>query len=313
VHRVCWACGARTDDDHRVRCDCGEPLRFDIDAAGFELGDAPERPGLWQYGAMLPVDAPEGLAAAAGDTPLVRSERLDPVAGCRVAVKYETENPTGSYKDRGSAVAVTLATRRGVDAVGTVSYGNMAMSTAAHAASLDRECVALVPSGTPEARLALIARYGPTVLRVDEDYRQLYDDVLDLRSPVAFFLSDPPARISGYKTCVFEVIKQASEPPDALVLPVSSGGFANGVFRGVCDLLAAGEIGTAPRLYLVQPTAADPVTRAFETGSDEVEPLAGAGETVARSATPIRRAGTPRSRQRAKRGAPWSRSPTTRS
>lgn len=284
----CYRCGERYEDATRVRCRCGEPVWFETDATGFSWEACRDYDGLWRYEPLLPIDRPRGIARAAGGTPLVRSEGLDDAAGCRAYVKDEGEHPTGAYKDRGSAVAVPRSTAAGDGAVGTVSYGNMAMSTAAHAASLDRECVVLVPDSIPSGRLELIGQYEPTILRVDGDYGALYGDALALSEalPIAILVSDAPARISGYKTALFEICEAfAPDTPDAIVLPTSSGGFASGIWRGIRDLEAAGLLDEPPRLYLVQTAASDPLTRAFDAGAADPEPLAAdaVGETIAHS------------------------------
>ncbi|OYR51890.1 threonine synthase [Halorubrum sp. Ea1] len=284
----CYRCGDRYRDPLRVRCDCGEPLWFEPDAAAFGWEDCRAYDGAWRYEPLLPIDRPEGVARAAGGTPLVRSEGLDDAAGCRVYVKDEGEHPTGAYKDRGSAAAVPHAVAAADGAVGTVSYGNMAMSTAAHAASLDRECVVLVPDDISPVRLELIGQYEPTIVRVDGDYGALYGDALDLSDelPVRFLVSDAPARISGYATAMFEICEAfAPDAPDAVVLPTSSGGFASGLWRGIRDLEAAGLLDDPPRLCLVQTAASDPITRAFESGATDPTPIAPdeTGETIAHS------------------------------
>ena len=284
----CYRCGERYDDGARVRCACGEPLWVDADPAAFSWADCRDRHGMWRYEALLPIDRPEGVARAAGGTPLVRSPGLDDAAGARVFVKDEGENPTGAYKDRGSAVAVPHAVATGDDVVGTVSYGNMAISTAAHATSLDRDCVVFVPEGTSSVRLELIAQYEPTVVRVAGDYGKLYGDALDLseRLPIDVLVSDAPARVSGYKTALLEICESlAPATPDVIALPASSGGFASGVWLGIRDLERAGVIGEPPRLCLVQTATADPLTRAFEAGAAEPTPLSPdeTGETIAHS------------------------------
>lgn len=283
---VCYQCGTAYGET-RARCDCGEPLWFEADAefAWDLVGDGP---GIWRYGEMLPVPTPDGIARTAGGTELLRSQNLDDVAGCQVYVKDGGQNPTGSYKDRGSAVAVPHALEAGADIVGTVSYGNMAMSTAATAASLGRDCIVLVPTDIPPGRLELIAQYGPTILQVDGDYGGLYEEALRISNelPISFLLSDAPARISGYRTAVYEMYESLRpEWPDAIVSPTSSGGLASGLWRGLLDLKAAGVVDELPRLYLVHTAGSDPITRAYEDGRSSVEafPPAQMEETIAHS------------------------------
>ena len=285
---VCFRCGDPSDDETRIRCACGEPLWFDTPTTEFTWSDCTDLESMWRYEALLPIEQPNGVARAAGRTPLIRSHALDDAAGCRVYVKDETENPTGSYKDRGSAVAVPHAIEAGTDVIGTISYGNMAISTAAHATSLDRACIVLVPDEISPARLELIAQYEPTIVQVSGDYGALYSDGVALSEslPISILVSDAPARISGYKTAVFEIYESlAPDTPDAIVLPTSSGGFASGVWRGLRDLETLGLLAEFPRLYLVQTVTADPITQAFETGATEPTALSPdeTGETIAHS------------------------------
>ncbi|MFC5136190.1 MULTISPECIES: threonine synthase [Haloferacaceae] len=287
VSLSCHRCGTRYDEV-RVRCACGEPLWIDAEPTTFTWDDRRIPSGIWRYEDRLPIDRPEGVARAAGGTPLVRTPGLDDVAGGRVFVKDESENPTGSYKDRGSSVAIPHAVAAGDDVIGTVSYGNMAISTAAHAASLDRECIVFVPEGISPVRLELIAQYEPTIIRVRGEYGALYEDALELseRLPISVLVSDAPTRISGYKTALFEIYESfAPETPDVIALPASSGGFASGVWLGIRELERAGAIDEPPRLCLVQTAAADPITRAFEDGSADPTPMSPeeTGETIAHS------------------------------
>ncbi|USZ69863.1 pyridoxal-phosphate dependent enzyme (plasmid) [Halorussus salilacus] len=314
---VCYRCGETAEFPDRKRCDCGEPLWFDTDPEGFEWpaspasGRSPSEPssGVWRYADLLPVaprdGAPSGVASASGATPLVRADRLDDYAGCRLWLKDESENPTGSFKDRGSAVGAAWAADADREWVGTVSHGNMAISVAAHAAGLGTECVVLVPDDLPAERLAAIAQYDPRVLRVSGDYGTLYYETLAADSPVEFVNSDTPLRVAGQKATALEICEafvrgerdssrsprtgSGSSPadpdaPDAIVLPVSSGGHASAAWKALRELDAAGllDADALPRLYLVQAAACDPIARAFREGSEEVAATT-AGETVAYS------------------------------
>jgi threonine synthase len=281
----CVACGETVDRWTATRCDCGGPRWVDVPSDDFDWDDVTDASGMWRYEALLPVSSPGGLGDVAGDAPLVRTPRLDDVAGARVHVKNEAANATGSFKDRGSAVGVAWALDHNVDTVGTVSHGNMAMSMAAHAASVDLDCVVLVPADIPAERLRNIAQYDPTLLRVDGDYGRLYDRSLELGEEVGieFVNSDAPLRVEGQKTTVVEILEAfAPDVPDAVVMPVSSGGHASGAWKAVRELHRAGVIDSLPRLYFVQAAACAPIAEAFEAGAEEVTPVT-AGETIAYS------------------------------
>ena len=281
---VCYDCGTTYQSTDRLRCDCGEPVWLDTDATGFDWSSLrDDEGGVWRYADLLPAEPSDDVGAGAGDTPLVRAARLDGYAGCRLHVKDEGRNPTGSFKDRGSAVGVAAADERGREYVGTVSHGNMAMSTAALAAGRGVDCVVLVPEHIPPGRLELIAQYDPTLLKVAGDYGKLYYETVALRTDPAiqFLNSDAPLRVEGQKTTVLELCEAfAPDVPDAVVLPVSSGGHASAAWKGLRELSAAGVVDEVPRLYLVQAAACDPIARAYRDGAETVTPVE-AGETVA--------------------------------
>jgi len=294
---ACYRCGATASFPERKRCDCGEPLWFDTGeaAAGFEWpdGGAPGRSdGPWSYADLLPVGRRDGVGAGSGDTPLVRAAGLDGDAGCRLWLKDESENPTGSFKDRGSAVGVAWAAANDRPWVGTVSHGNMAISVSAHAAGTDADCAVLVPDDISAERLAAIAQYGPEVLRVSGDYGELYYETLAADAPVEFVNSDTPLRVAGQKTTALEICEAfaagAGDPdraaPDAIVLPTSSGGHASASWKALRELETAGllEADALPRLYLVQAAACDPIAEAYREGRDDVTAVE-PGETVAYS------------------------------
>jgi threonine synthase len=280
----CYACGATATLADGARCDCGEPYWLETDPANFEWPETDER-SMWRYRDLLPDVDPAGLCGAAGGTPLFRAPRLDGDLGARVHLKYEGANPTGTFKDRGSAVGVATAKEAGMDAVATVSHGNMARSMAAHAASLDMDCLVLVPESMPEGRLGLIARHDPTILQVRGPYDQLYYEALAAANEhdIAVVNGDSPLRVAGQKTTGLE-IAQAFAPagPDAIVMPVSSGGHGSGAWKGLRELTEAGALDGVPPLYFVQAAPCAPIAEAWDRGDDEITPVEG-GETVAYS------------------------------
>ena len=152
----------------------------------------------------------------------------------------------------------------------------MALSVAAHAAAADREAVILVAEDTPDSRLAMIAQHDPHLFRVRGEYGRLYYDTLERDLGVAFLNSDSPLRVAGQKTVAYEIC-EAFRPavPDAIVLPVSSGGQASGVWKALRELHAARLIDAVPRIYLAQAARCDPIAQAFERGATNVDAVRG--------------------------------------
>lgn len=272
---VCHACGRQTRDA-TVRCTCGEPLWFPIEPVELQTG-APV--SIWDYEASLPVDAPPGLGGIAGGTPTYRVPALDASVGCRVHVKDERANPTGTFKDRGSAVGVAVAANQDTPVI-TVSHGNMARSVAAHAAAAGVQCAVLVPADIPGERLGPIARYDPALLRVDGDYGQLYYDAIDIIGPIVLN-SDVPLRVAGQKTLAYE-LAVVTPAADAVVVPVSSGGNASAIWKGYREVVATGALDSPPPLYLVQAERCAPIATAFQQGAETVTSVEPA-ETIAYS------------------------------
>ncbi len=286
MQTVCYACGATGTNPLTARCGCGEPRWISSTAADFDWNSVVNNPGLWRYRSLLPSGSFGGISDAAGGTPLLRAPELDDDLGARVHLKHEGSHPTGTFKDRGTAVGIAYAKREGIEAVATVSHGNMARSVAAHATAVDLSCTVLVPDDIPDERLAPIAQFDPRILRVKGDYGRLYYAALDAgrQRDVAVLNSDVPLRIAGQKTVALEICESlAPDGPDAVVLPASSGGNASAIWKGFRELLAADVLEELPRLYLTQTAACSPIVDAFDAGFDRVDPVSNADDTVAYS------------------------------
>ena len=277
----CYACGSTGTG---ARCACGEPLWLDTRPVPADWPAPDEGSGCWRFARFLPTDPPEGMVAGVGGTPLLRAAALDDYAGCRLHVKDETANPTGSFKDRGTAVGVAAACEAGSEVVGTVSHGNMALSVAALAAGAGLTAVTFVPDDVPPARIANLARFEPEIVPVAGDYGRLYHDSLAVGEEVGVPMlnSDVPLRVAGQKTVVLEIL--AERTPDSIVLPVSSGGNASAVWKGLRECRRGGLINDdeVPTLHLVQSAACDPIATAYRNGAETVERI-DPGETIAYS------------------------------
>jgi threonine synthase len=224
--------------------------------------------GLWrgviaEYAASLPdVPADAVITLGEGGTPLLPAPVLSELTGCRVLLKAEGLNPTGSFKDRGMTVAVSLAAASGAHTVICASTGNTSASAAAYAARAGLNCVVLVPRGKIAlGKLAQALVYGARLLQVDGTF----DDCLELvrklagSGDVAVVNSVNPDRLEGQKTAAFEVIQALGDAPDVHCLPVGNAGNISAYWMGYREYLACGRSSKAPRMLGFQAAGAAPL------------------------------------------------------
>jgi len=191
-----------------------------------------------------------------GSTPLLRAERLAAGAGVEVWLKCEGANPTGSFKDRGMALAVAKAVEAGARAIVCASTGNTAASAAAYAARAGIEAVIVHAAGGPaSSKLAQVRATGARLVEVAGTFDDAFVAAEELaeREGVVVVNSTNPDRIEGQKTAAFEIIEQLGGPPDVLVLPYGGGGNTVAYAKG---FLEAG----FPTLQIVPVQAADRAT-----------------------------------------------------
>ncbi|NJE85232.1 threonine synthase [Thermococcus sp. CX2] len=261
----CTICG-REYDKPVQRCECGEPVEFELFHGEPYIGKT-----VWErFYDFWPVEPDPELSLGEGDTPLVKS-KLGKELGIRLYLKNETVNPTWSFKDRGTFLAISHAVREGYKAVGTVSTGNMAASVAAYAARAGLKAKILVSEKASKEKLKAVSVYGADVIRVKGDYGRLYFESLKLgeRLGVYFMNSDNPFRVEGYKGISFEIAEEIT--PDYVLIPTSSGGLFRGVAKGFTELFASGLIDRIPTLVAVQAEGCSPICRAFEEGKERIE------------------------------------------
>ncbi len=181
-----------------------------------------------RYRDRLPVgpDTPE-LSLGEGSTPLIPSRQLGEQLGIDLHFKFEGLNPTGSFKDRGMAVAVAKAVEEGAEGVVCASTGNTAASAAAYAARAGLTAVVLCPAGAiAAAKLAQSRAVGARVLEVRGSFDQALKSCLELVERGTFQLVNSlnPYRIEGQKTAAFEIDEELGRAPDVLALPYGGGG-----------------------------------------------------------------------------------------
>jgi threonine synthase len=216
-----------------------------------------------EHADCLPPVPPESVVTLGeGGTPLLPAPALSELTGCEVYLKVEGMNPTGSFKDRGMTVAVSLALARGARTVICASTGNTSASAAAYAARAGLACVVLVPSGKIAlGKLAQALAYGARLIQVDGNF----DDCLELvrklavTHPVEVVNSVNPDRLEGQKTAAFEVIDALGRAPDVHCLPVGNAGNIAAYWLGYREWFAAGRSASAPRMFGFQAAGAAPI------------------------------------------------------
>jgi threonine synthase len=234
-------------------------------AADAAASFAPWRGVIAQYRDRLPVTASTPvITLAEGATPLLPAPVLSARTGCEVYLKVEGANPTGSFKDRGMTVAVSMAASRGATAVICASTGNTSASAAAYAARAGMTCAVLVPRGKIAlGKLAQALVHGARLLQVNGNF----DDCLEVARklaneyPVALVNSVNPDRLQGQKTAAFEIVEALGDAPDVHCLPVGNAGNIAAYWMGYTEYADAGLATHAPRMLGFQASGAAPIVR----------------------------------------------------
>ncbi len=258
---------------------------------------------MWHYRPLLPV-APGAAVPPlrVGGTPLYEAPRLAADAGvAQLWVKDEGVQPTGSLKDRASALAVALAGAVGAGTVTTASTGNAAAALAGMCASVAMPNVIFVPASAPEAKVAQLLAFGSTVLLVDGTYDQAVDLSMATAERFGWYNRNTgfnPFMTEGKKTVMLEVFDQlGSRLPDAVVVSVGDGCIIGGVHKALRDLSAVGLAGDLPRLIGVQAEGSPFLYEAWASGEDVLTKAPAPASTVADSIS----AALPRDRVKAMR------------
>jgi threonine synthase len=219
---------------------------------------------LRRYREHLPITtATPMLYIGEGETPLVRSQKLEKETGCEALYfKLESCNPTGSFKDRGMVVAVAKAIEEGDKAIMCASTGNTSASASAFAAHCGLKVYVLVPKGRiAQGKLAQAIAHGARVIAIDGNFDaalRLALAVTDIH-PVALVNSVNPYRIEGQKTAAFEIVDALGDAPDFLFIPVGNAGNITAYWRGFTEYLQLKKATKRPRVMGWQAAGAAPI------------------------------------------------------
>jgi threonine synthase len=278
---ICTNCYRPYPDDQT-------PYRCPVCSGLYDFDSLPEfdqtqvdasQPGIWRYRHAL------GLLAAApavtlgeGNTPLVWSEAF----GQPVAFKLEFCNPTGSFKDRGTAPLISFLLARGVVAAVEDSSGNAGAAFAAYAAAAGLQARVFVPAYASGPKRAQIAAYGAEIVSVPGPRSNAAEAVQQAAAQGAVYASHAylPQGILGYATIAYELFEQLGQAPGTVIAPTGQGGLLLGLGRGFAALQQAGLISVFPRLVGVQAAVCAPLWSASLYGPLGLQMIA-EGETLA--------------------------------
>jgi threonine synthase len=255
----------------------GKPLlvRYDLQAAAKTLAResiAEREPGMWKWRELLPHEiGPVSLGEI--ETPIMA---LPNTGGPNLLVKDEGHLPTGSFKARGLAMAVTMAKQFGIQRIAMPTNGNAGAALAAYGARAGIETIVICPAETPEINITETAAYGARVYVADGQIDECGALVAKGAAEGLWFdcsTLKEPYRIEGKKVMGFELAEQFGwELPDVIFYPTGGGTGLIGMWKAFDELETVGLIGSKrPRMYAVQAEGCAPIVRAFERGEEFAE------------------------------------------
>jgi threonine synthase len=250
--------------------------------------DTTER-SLWRYRAALPLPVAEPISMGEGMTPLI-SRTLH---GARVLLKCDWMNPTGSFKDRGASVMLSLLRAQGITHVLEDSSGNGGAAVAGYAAAGGMRATIMTPASTSPGKTVQMRAYGAEI-RLIPGSRQDTAEAAVREAASIFYASHNwhPFFLQGTKTLAYELWEDFGYcAPDNIITPCGAGSNVLGCAIGFSELLRVGEITRLPRIFAVQPANCGPIAAAFLAGTDRevttpIEPTIAEGTAIAK---PIRR------------------------
>ncbi len=229
---------------------------------------------IWRYKPLLPVD-PEAMVPplAVGWTPLYHSPRLARDLGLNALwIKDDGRQPTASFKDRASAVAVVKAKEKGAEIITTASTGNAAAALSGLCASIQQANVIFVPESAPQAKIAQLLVFGSRVFLVKGTYDDAFDLCLKATQTYGWYNRNTaynPYMTEGKKTAAYEICEQLNwKAPDRVFVSVGDGCIIGGLHKGFKDLFTLGWIDKTPKLMGVQAAGSSYLYTAWKNDED---------------------------------------------
>ncbi|MBI4527329.1 MAG: threonine synthase [Deltaproteobacteria bacterium] len=232
----------------------------------------------WRYLPLLPLrNRKVSIPLRIGGTPLYPAPRLRQALGLQhLWVKDDTSNPSGSLKDRASAVVILKGRELGYSEIATASTGNAGASLACLCASVGMRCHIFVPKSAPLPKLAQLLIFGANLLPVEGSYDDAFNLCTEACRELGWYNRNTgynPYTVEGKKTVSMEISEQMGwEPPDTVIVPVGDGCILSGAWKGFFDLKGVGLISRLPRLVAAQAEGSQAIKQAFD-GDGKIRPV----------------------------------------
>jgi threonine synthase len=268
----CPDCGSLLEVRHQLGRWNGAELR-EVFGRRRSSEQAIDRSGVWRFreAVLTGIAASEVVSLFEGNTPVLEQPPVSQWSGLEtLLLKHEGFNPTGSFKDRGMTVGVTVARRVGASAVACASTGNTSASLAAYGALSGIPVLVFVPAGRVTAgKLGQTLAHGARTLLVRGDFDACLALAREASEKLNVYLlnSVNPFRLEGQKTIVLEALEQLDwKPPDWIVLPAGNLGNTAAFGKALSEAHELGLISRVPRIAAVQAVGANPFARGFREG-----------------------------------------------
>jgi len=285
----CIRCGHIKPVDDVYECRCGGLYEvhhnfgeISIDQFDGKLRDIGSQwsSGVWRYKELIhpEIDPKYIVSRPEGNTNLYKRQRVAEYAGIQeLYLKHEGENPSGSFKDRGMTVGISVAVSIGASKVACASTGNTSASMAAYAAQAGLQGIVFIPEGMiAYGKLAQALAYGAQVVQIKGNF----DDAMDLikkgAKRLGFYIlnSINPWRIEGQKSIIFEMLQQRKwNPPDWIIVPAGNLGNTSAFGKALRELKALGLMDKMPRIASIQAEGANPFYNLWNSEEKKLEPM----------------------------------------
>ncbi len=285
----CIRCGHIAPASDKYVCQCGGLYEVHHDFGNISLDqfdgklsniDSVWSSGVWRYKELIhpEIDPKHIVSRPEGNTNLYKRARVSEYAGIEgFYLKHEGENPSGSFKDRGMTVGVSVAVQDGAKKVACASTGNTSASMASYAAQAGLQGIVFIPEGMIAfGKLAQALAYGSQVVQVKGNFDDAMSLIKNGAKQLGFYILNSlnPWRIEGQKSIIFEMLQQRRwNPPDWIVVPAGNLGNTSAFGKALRELKQLGLINKMPRIAAIQAEGANPFYKLWNSVDKKLESM----------------------------------------